>query len=87
MEGIKIFTARQAKAITIEANKDIINQTIDKIEAAAIQGLSKLTLRNTPEIVIRYLESQGFAKTRSMEITQDSGSFLYSTCEICWEYS
>ena len=84
MEGIKIFTAKQASVIATEANKDIINQTLDKIEDAAKQGLSELRLENPPEIVVRYLELQGFLVTNGIVVNDESGSLTYQSCDIHW---
>lgn len=82
-EGIKILTARQAQLIAIKANKEKINEILEKIESAALKGESKIYLKDIPIAVIQYLMLNGYT-TRSETIENELGTTLTNNCLVHW---
>lgn len=82
-EGLNILTAKQAQKIAIKANKEKINEILEKIESAALKGESEIYLKDIPIAVIQFLISNGYT-TRSETIENESGTTLSNNCLVHW---
>jgi len=82
-EGLNILTAKQAQKIAIKANKEKINEILEKIESAALKGESEIYLKDIPIAVIQYLMLNGFT-TKSETIENELGTTLANNCLVHW---
>lgn len=82
-EGVNILTARQAQKIAIKANKEKINEILEKIESAALRGESEIYLKDIPIAVIQFLISNGYT-TKSVTIENGLGTTLANNCSVHW---